>query len=337
MSKRALRMANFYEFACHYSTRLMRAAALVAMLLGAVPAHAATLCVLVPHFKDEYWLGVGYGLEQEALKRGVTLHTFEAGGYRAMAAQIAQIDACVAHNVDAILLGTVSSDHPDLLTAVRRAARTTPVFALVNELNSPDLSGAIGVDWRDMGAAAGHYLASTFPKNGKTKEAVLISGPKEAGWTAPLEHGLRQELTASSVRVVAVYGGDTGLTEQLDLVEQALREHPQIDILIGSAPAIEGAMGRLRTGDGIAPKLLLISTYVTHTIKRGLIGGQVAFAPFDDPQQQGRMAVSAAMSFLQTKQKMPLVGPAVIGMNATDPQAEGITLSPPDYFPVIEK
>lgn len=335
MSNRTLRIVKFYEQARSCSTRLIQIGFLALSALATKPAQATTLCVLVPHFKDEYWLGVGYGLEQEAQRRGVDLLIHEAGGYRARSAQIDQIDDCVARKVDAILLGTVSSNHPDMLKAVRRASVTTPVLALVNELQSPDLAGAIGVNWRDMGAAVGKYLSLSFPAGGRALDAVLISGPAEAGWTAPLETGLRKELVQSGVQIVATYGGDTGLTEQFDLVERALRDHPKIDLIIGSAPAIEAAMGIFGAQESERHSPVLVATYVTHTIKRGLMSGKVAFAPFDNPQQQGNLAISEALSFLTTGQKIGLIGPAIRGVTARDRTASEMALSPPDYFPAI--
>lgn len=305
-------------------------------LFAAAPATARSFCVLVPHFKDEYWLSVGYGLEQEARAHDIGLVLREAGGYRARDEQIAQIDACVARKADAILIGAVTSDHPDLIAAVARAAETVPVFALVNALDSPALSGAVGVDWRDMGAAVGAYLAQRYPANGERHQAVFITGPPESGWTAPLEQGLRSKLAASGVEIAATYWADTGLAEQLDLVETALQDFPQAEIVIGSAPAIEGAMGHLRAHQTMRRQPVLISTYVTHTVKRGLMSGQIAFAPFDDPMQQGRMAIAQAISHLAGKGRQGLTGPAILGLQANAPGVAAIDLSPAEYFPRIE-
>jgi protein TorT len=37
--------------------------------------------VFIPHLKDDYWLGVNYGLIHEARRLEVSLSIFEAGGY----------------------------------------------------------------------------------------------------------------------------------------------------------------------------------------------------------------------------------------------------------------
>ncbi len=330
---------QYYEAFLRGSTRLRLAVIFGAALAMGGPglaAPAVSVCVLVPHFKDEYWLSVGYGLEQEARLRDATLWIQEAGGYQARESQIRQVDACVEAGVDAIVIGAVTSDHPDLLAAIVRAAEKVPVFALVNVLHSPVLSGSVGVDWADMGRAVGNYLAARDPAGGPLKTAVLISGPRESGWTAPLEAGLRDALVNSSTRIIAVYGADTGLDAQLALVETALSRHPDVDYIIGSAPTIEAAMGHLRAHPDANRTPRLIATYLAHTVKRGLVGGSVLFAPFDDPQEQGRMALRQVLTFLQDHRRVGKRGPKILPLTPGDSALQNVHLSPADYFPKIE-
>ena len=54
------------------------------------------ICVSFPHMKDAYWLGVDYGVIEEAKRQGVKLNLFEAGGYTNLSKQISQIEDCVA-------------------------------------------------------------------------------------------------------------------------------------------------------------------------------------------------------------------------------------------------
>ncbi|MCB1400464.1 MAG: TMAO reductase system periplasmic protein TorT [Rhodobacteraceae bacterium] len=338
VSKRAFRMAQCYGLSIGQSIVLWAAVLLMpASIAGAQTEGLTRLCVLVPHFKDEYWLSVGYGLETEAARQGTELIFFEAGGYSARESQISQLSECLADGVDAILIGTVSFDHPDLLEAVAGAAEQRPVFGLVNALASPELSGRIGVDWHDMGYSVGSYLAARHPAGSPPVSAVLISGPEEAGWTGPLETGLRKAIEASSLKISAVLGSDTGLREQLRLVEDALAAWPESDYLIGSAPAIEAAMGHFAQQDlGMALHPRLIATYVNHTIKRGLIGSQVMAAPFDDPMEQGRMAVRQALGVLTGEDVAVSDGPVIRLMEPNSEELQTLKMSPPTYFPTIE-
>ena len=294
-----------------------------------------TFCVLVPHFKDEYWLSVGYGLEQQAKKQDVKLLFFEAGGYRSRERQIAQLHECRDRQVDAILIGAVTSEHPELLSAIAEVNRGVPVFGLVNELHAPELRASIGVDWEDMGLVIGLYLAARNPAGAEKKTAVLISGPPESGWIGPLEEGLRNGLDGSSLQLVAVFGADTGLRQQLALVEQALEEYPDTDYLIGSAPAVEAAIGLLNR-ESQTKQPTLISTYISHTIKRSLLNGQVLAVPFDDPMAQGDMAIRAAVGVIPLEKELDFIGPEVVLLTRDEGLPDNIWLSPSDYFPTIE-
>lgn len=306
--------------------------ALCGMLAPEARASQQLLCVLVPHFKDEYWLSVAHGLERRAAERGLSVRFFEAGGYNALQTQIEQISACVALDPGAILVGAVSSDAPALLAAVARAAETRPVVGLVNELHSEALAARVGVDWSGMGLVLGRQLAALYPAGDAPVDAVLLSGPAVSGWVAPLERGLRQGLERSSVRIVATYGADTGTAQQLRLVETALAAHPDVELVIGCAPAIEVAMALF---SGRTQRPALAATYMSHSVARGLVGRQILAAPFDDPIAQGRLAVDAAAAAMAGNPPRAQVNPPIVIYRAgiAPPRIE---LSPADYFPSLD-
>src|SRR5690606_22034403 len=68
------------------------------------------ICVSFPHMKDAYWLGVGYGVAEEAARLGVKMNIAEAGGYTELAKQISQIEDCVASGAEAVVIGAISLD-----------------------------------------------------------------------------------------------------------------------------------------------------------------------------------------------------------------------------------
>lgn len=334
VSKRLGRMAELYLPAGARAILYAAAIGLSCLAGAAAEARERSFCVLVPHFKDEYWLSVAYGIEQAARRHGVTPRFFEAGGYGARERQLSQLETCERLGVEAILIGAVTSDHPDLLAAVERAAGAVPVVALVNALHSDALSARIGVDWRDMGLELGRFLARLHPAGTAPQRAVLLSGPAESGWVAPLEAGLRHGLAGAAVEIVGVFRADTGLGEQLDALERALAAHPDPDFIIGPAPAIEAAMGLLRPPRE-AGGPALAATYVSHSVRRGLIGGRVLAAPHDDPQGQGAMAIEVALRAVEGTAMKETVGPPIRIMTR-DTAATAIRLSPADYFPAID-
>lgn len=304
------------------------------LFAGAALAQGASICVVVPHFKDEYWLSVGHGLQQEAAATGTRLLIFESGGYRGPQRQIALLQLCGERGVDAVLFGAVSADDPALLAAVERVSRTVPVLALVNELHSDHLAGAIGVDWREMGRAVGYFLAARHPKGSPPQRAAFVTGPATSGWSPLLELGLREMLAQSSVTIAVTRHSDTGLREQLREVEGVLADYPELDYLIGSAPAIEGAMGLAARTEARFPAL--IATYVSHSVRRGLQGGAVEAASFDDPVQQGRLGVRMALRAAVQPPMRGLRGPPIRLIRGGTADAYDVDLSPADLVLVIE-
>lgn len=320
-----------------FYARLFGAAILLlAGVTGAVASDATRLCVIVPHFKDEYWLSVGYGLEQAADTAGAELLTFESGGYHSVERQIELLDTCLEAGSDAILLGAVSAHDARLVDAVLAAEDRVPVLALVNELTAPGLAGWIGVDWRAMGGAVGAFLATRAQAEGRSLTAVLVTGPTESGWAPILDEGLAEGLADSPVEIVATYRADTGLREQLREVERALAEHLDADVLIGSAPAIEGAMALIRRLPEGTHRPLLVATYISHSVLRGLRGGQVAMVPFDDPIAQGRVGVDLALRAISGETFPGLSGPVILSVKSTTPDVDRIELSPSGFFPALQ-
>lgn len=298
-------------------------------------ADGLEICVVVPHFKDEYWLSVAYGLEEEARRTGTRLWTYESGGYLALARQVELLDLCLQRGADAILLAAVSVDDPVLLDSVARASEQVPVLALVNELHSPDLAGEIGVDWRQMGAAIGRFLAGRHPDGGRPAEAVLISGPRESGWAPLVEAGLLEAVEGSGLRIVDIRRADTGLREQIDEVGSALSQRPDIDYLIGSAPAVEAAMGLL-TARPRNERPQLLATYISHSIRRGLRRDRVLAVPFDDPVRQGRLGMQLAIEAAKGRPRAGLSDPGIGLVTSTTLPAGGLPLSPAGFLPEIQ-
>ena len=297
-------------------------------------ARQGAICIVVPHFKDEYWLSVGFGLREEARAAGVALMIHESGGYHALDRQVALLETCRSAGAGAVLLGAVSADDPVLLDAVSRTAADMPVLALVNELRAPDLAGAIGVDWRDMGRAVGDFLAGRHPAGSAPVTIGFVTGPEDSGWSPLLEGGLRAGLDGSAVEIAITRHADSGLREQLREVEHVLSHAPTIDYLVGTAPAIEGAMGLAARYDGAFPRL--IATYVSHSVRRGLRNGQVAAVPFDDPVAQGRLGVRMALQAMQGHHNEGMHGPAIRLLSAEGARTGPITLSPADLQLDIE-
>lgn len=295
-------------------------------------ARAWRLCILYPHLKDAYWLSVNYGMVEEAERLGVAFDLFEAGGYPNLDRQREQLAGCADPAFDAVILGTVSYD--GLTAEVERLAALKPVIAAVNDIDDRGITAKASVPWREMGAAAGRVIAARHPAGSAPVDVAWFPGPEGAGWVSFVEEGFRAGIAASSARVVATKFGDTGLEQQVLLVEEALDETPDIDYLIGSGPMAEAAVSILRAR-GLAGQVKIVSTYLSHAVYRGIARGRILAAPTDFPVMQGRLSVEMAVRALEGRLTLRHAGPRIevvtpdnIGLIGTDG-----SLAPASFVP----
>lgn len=291
-------------------------------------------CVLYPHLKDAYWLSVNHGMVQEASRLGVGFDIFEAGGYPNLARQIDQLEGCASEEFDAVILGTVSYD--GLTPVVQEISRLKPIIAVVNDIATTGITAKASVPWTEMGAAAGRFIAQRHPPGSPPVTIAWFPGPKGAGWVSFVEAGFKGAIAKSSGDVVMTLYGDTGLEQQVLLVEEVLEVMPDVDYLVGSGPMAEAAVSILRAR-GASDDIKVVSTYLSHAVYRGVKRGRILAAPTDSPVVQGRLAIEMAVRALEGTLEVRHAGPAirvVTPETATREVIEG-SLAPASFVPVF--
>lgn len=267
------------------------------------------LCVLFPHIKDAYWLGVNYGMAEQARKLGLAVQFFEAGGYPNLATQREQARACGADpRVDALIVGTVSFDGLSPLLA--QIARRIPVLATVNDIAPPGITAKVGVDWVDMGRATGRRLVEEVGPGTAPVPIAWFPGPRGAGWVPFVDRGFREAIAGSRIEIRHTAWGDTGKAVQRNLVQRSLDAHPQLRYLVGNAPMAEAAVSVLRER-GLQERVDIVSTYFTPDVYRGILRGRVLAAPTDAPVLQGRLSIDQAVDLLEGRPVARHVGPVI--------------------------
>lgn len=293
------------------------------------------ICVAYPHLKDAYWLGVNYGMVQEATQLGVSFRLVEAGGYPKLDRQIDQVKACVAQGADALIVGTVSFE--GLTPTLVQIANTIPVIAAVNDIADAGITAKSGVSWREMGMAAAQVIAKSHPKGSAPVRLAWFPGTKGAGWVKFVEEGFRAGLADSSARIVAVKYGDTGREIQLNLVEEVLDTYPDIDYLVGSGPMAEAAVSILRER-GLAERIGIVSDYMTPAVLRGIKRGKILAAPDDFPVLQGKLAVEQAVRAIEGSLTLRHAGPRIktVAIDNVSVIDQSGTVAPASFIPVFD-
>ena len=293
------------------------------------------ICVSFPHMKDAYWLGVNFGVADEAQRLGVKMQLVEAGGYTELNKQISQIEDCVAAGADAVVIGAISFDGLNNLVSEIRADGI-PVIDVINGMSSPELSAKSLVSFGEMGAKTGEFLAQSHPSGSASVEVAWFPGPAGAGWVEAGNAGFAEAIEDSAIELVATRYGDTGKEAQAKLVEDTLEAHPDLAYIVGTAVTAEAAIPILRSR-GLDGTIKIASYYFTPGVDRGLRRGQIVAAPTDSPVIQGRVAIDQAVRILEGKAYRKHVGPAIFVVtqeNLTEFDATS-TLAPGSFKPVF--
>ncbi|MGH1356264.1 MAG: TMAO reductase system periplasmic protein TorT [Thalassovita sp.] len=293
------------------------------------------ICVSFPHMKDAYWLGVDYGVADEAARLGVNMNLVEAGGYTELAKQISQIEDCVASGADAVVLGAISYEGLNNVIA-EVAGKGVPVIDVINGVSSSDIAAKSLVSFKTMGYETGAYLAKKHPAGSETVQVGWFPGPAGAGWVEAAHAGFMEAVKGSAVEVLEPRFGDTGKEAQLKLVEDVLQANPDVRYLAGTAVTAEAAQGLIRER-GLKGKVDLLAFYMTPGVYTGIQRGFILAAPADSMVVQGRIAMDQAVRILEGKDYVKHVGPKIFVVdpdNINDVSRENI-LPPAGYKPVF--
>jgi protein TorT len=292
---------------------------------------AWNICVSFPHMKDAYWLGVNYGVADEAERLGVKMNLVEAGGYTELANQVSQLEDCVAAGAEAVIIGAISYDGLNNVIG-EIAAQGIPVIDVINGVSSTDIAAKSLVSFKTMGAETGRYLAEKHPAGSDPVKVGWFPGPAGAGWVEAAHEGFMAAVEGSAVEVLEPRFGDTGKEAQLKLVEDVLQANPEVRYLAGTAVTAEAAQGVIRER-GLQGQVDLLAFYMTPGVYTGIQRGFILAAPADSMVIQGRIAMDQAVRILEGKDYVKHVGPKIFVVdpeNIEDTPRSNIL--PPDGF-----
>jgi protein TorT len=292
--------------------------------------------VFIPHLKDDYWLGVNYGLIREARRLEVSLSIFEAGGYDQLEVQRRQIENAIAENPDGLIIGAISLD--GLNDLVKKASdKGIPVVDLINGISSPHKAARAAVSFWDMGFQAGSYLRRMQQNSGRSLKLAWFPGPEGAGWVKAGDAGLRKAIAGGAIEILDSRYGDTGSASQAQLIEAALSQYADdLDCIVGTAVSAEAAVKILRRR-GLADRIKILSYYYGPGVHRGIRRGDITAAPSDLTVLQARIAVDVMVRILEKRDYYKHVAPRVTVVDRDNIRNwdTSTTLAPRGFRPIF--
>ena len=293
------------------------------------------LCVAFPHMKDAYYVAKDYGVLLEAKRQGVSATIMAANGYDDISGQIQQIEDCVAAGGNAVLVNAVSKSGLNGMID-ELAKKKIPVLDLGNGVTSDKIAAAALAQYYYAGATAGKYLAETFPAGSGKKKMVWLAGPAGSQWVEDAVRGMKEAIAGSDVDLVKVIYGDTGKAAQMKLLEDALQTYPDLTIIGGVAPAIEGAMEIVKEKNIKDKKL--IAFYSTPPIEQAVRDGIVMATVNDNNLLGSRISVDQAIRLLEGKLEVKVASCkfSIVDSKNVNTYDRATLLAPADFKPVFK-
>lgn len=288
------------------------------------------ICVLFPHMKDSYWVGVNYGIVDQARKLGVKATVLEAGGYTEAAKQVSQYNDCLALGVDAIVIGAISE--AGLAKSMAEGKEKGIVQVGVINPMSDVADARIFANYDDAAEAGANFLKEMA--GDKPMRMVHFPGPQGSGWAEASTAGVERALEGSSIELLEAKYGDTGKSVQLQLVEDALQAYDDVNIVYGTAVTAEVAAQALEEAGN---EDAIVAAYYSNEGMVDLVkSGVVTATVTESPVMEARIAMDMAVRILEKKDHMTNLRPSMTVV--TKDNIDGLDLSrsfaPADWDPV---
>ncbi len=266
------------------------------------PAKAYRLGALISQLANPHFIGMAYGIEEEARALGASVILHDAGGYQFLDKQIAQMEDLLANKVDAILLVAVSG--PGTVPVVEKAYATRiPVININVMTNSLRVAIRIRSDDKFLGRKEGELMAQALGSRGNV---VML---KAAAGASPFElrsAGFKEYIAANtSIKILGEQNSVNTPDQGLKLMEDFMQTFPQIDgvmcaadfLAIGAAQAIRAA--------GRGGKIKIVTVDLQPDAEKLLREGLIYGAIVQTAQIMGRWGVRAAINALSGRQVPP--------------------------------
>lgn len=290
------------------------------------------ICVLFPHMKDSFWVAVAYGIVEEAKRQGVQMTLLQAGGYENLPKQISQWDDCIASGAQAIVTGAISE--AGMARKFQEGLdKGIPQISTVNPVADAPVTAKVFVAFDTMGAMTGDYLV----KQGITGNAVTFPGPQGSGWAEAFNDGFKKAVDGSPIAILDEQFGDSGVAVQQRLVEDALQAYPDMNVIWGTAPTAEAAIGAVDEA-GMKDAMTIMSSYENQAMLDAMNRGDILGFATQWPVMEGKIAIDLAVRALEKKELMAFIQPkpAVITKETVGGIDMAAVLAPATWQPVYK-
>ncbi|HYZ74415.1 MAG TPA: substrate-binding domain-containing protein [Chthoniobacterales bacterium] len=266
---------------------------LPAFVFLASSARAITVGLVTINQQALFFNQINEGANAEAKKQGAQLVIFNANNQPT--AQNSAIEDYVAQKVDAIIV--IAIDVNGIKPAITTAKQAgIPVIAIDARIPNGDNATFIGVDNKSAGEQIGKYVVEWSQKNDKKLKIGFVGALNSAIQNERLD-GFKAAIQAGKINATFADTVDGQNVQDVALTasENLLTGNPDLNAIYATGePALVGSISAL-TSQNRTKDISLFGWDLTEQAIRGIDEGWIVAVVQQDPAQEGRRAVDAAV------------------------------------------
>ncbi len=198
----------------------------------------------VATLENAFFVGMTEGVKAQAKARGAELLQANANGDAAT--QVNQVMDLITQGVDVLILNPINAD--GIVPVVKKANEAgIPVITLDRGSNGGEVACFLETDNVAMGREAAKYIAEELTKRYGSPKGKVVDLQGLRGTTAAesREKGFMDEISKyPDIKVVVSQAADFNQEKALNIMQNALQAHPDIDAVFGAND--DNAMGAVK-------------------------------------------------------------------------------------------
>ena len=282
----------------------LSAAALAAVVLGAMSAKAATVALVTINQQALFFNQINDGAKQAADKAGAKLVIFNANNVAA--AQNSAIEDYIVQKVDGIVLVAIDVNGvKPAVTAAKNAG--IPVVAIDARIPDGDNAAFIGVDNKGAGEQIGKYFADYAKTKMGGSAKVGIVGALNSFIQNQRLDGFKAAAGASGAKFLDTVDGQNIQDVALTAAENLMTANPDMNALYATGePALVGAISAV-TSQQATGKVKVFGWDLTAQAIKGIDEGWIVAVVQQDPFQEGVAGVETVLKIKKGEKVNPSI------------------------------
>jgi ribose transport system substrate-binding protein len=282
----------------------LSAAALAAVVLGAMSAKAATVALVTINQQALFFNQINDGAKQAADKAGAKLVIFNANNVAA--AQNSAIEDYIVQKVDGIVLVAIDVNGvKPAVTAAKNAG--IPVVAIDARIPDGDNAAFIGVDNKGAGEQIGKYFADYAKTKMGGSAKVGIVGALNSFIQNQRLDGFKAAAGASGAKFLDTVDGQNIQDVALTAAENLMTANPDMNALYATGePALVGAISAV-TSQQATGKVKVFGWDLTAQAIKGIDDGWIVAVVQQDPFQEGVAGVETVLKIKKGEKVDPSI------------------------------